>query len=63
LQALDRPGVLADMTRILADCGIGIEAFMQKEAPPSASVVPMVLLTNLSGATDESGHRRPRGTG
>jgi homoserine dehydrogenase len=36
LQAQDRPGVLADVTRILADCGISIEALMQKEAPPSA---------------------------
>ena len=46
LLALDRPGVLADVTRILADCGIGIEALMQKEAPPSASTVPIVLLIN-----------------
>ncbi|MDS4032156.1 MAG: homoserine dehydrogenase [Candidatus Contendobacter sp.] len=46
LQALDRPGVLADITRILAECGISIEALMQKEAPPSASVVPIVLLIN-----------------
>jgi len=46
LQALDRPGVLADVTRILADCDISIEALMQKEAPPSASVVPIVLLIN-----------------
>ena len=46
LLALDRPGVLADITRILADCGISIEALLQKEAPPSASVVPIVLLVN-----------------
>ena len=46
LLALDRPGVLADITRILADCGIRIEALLQKEAPPSASVVPIVLLVN-----------------
>ena len=46
LLALDRPGVLADITRILADCGISIEAFVQKEAPPTASEVPVVLLIN-----------------
>jgi homoserine dehydrogenase len=46
LMAMDRPGVLADVTRILADCGIGIEALMQKEAPPTASEVPIVLLIN-----------------
>ncbi|HRC71418.1 MAG TPA: homoserine dehydrogenase [Candidatus Competibacter sp.] len=46
LLALDRPGVLADITRILADRGIGIEAFVQKEAPPTASEVPVVLLIN-----------------
>ena len=46
LLALDRPGVLADITRSLADRGIGIEAFVQKEAPPTASEVPVVLLIN-----------------
>lgn len=46
LQALDRPGVLADITRILADCGISIEALLQKEAPPSASIIPIILLVN-----------------
>ena len=46
LQAQDRPGVLADVTRILADYGISIEALMQKEAPPSANVVPIILLIN-----------------
>ncbi|MBL8258211.1 MAG: homoserine dehydrogenase [Candidatus Competibacteraceae bacterium] len=46
LLAQDRPGVLADVTRILADCGISIEAFVQKEAPPTASEVPVVMLIN-----------------
>ena len=46
LLAHDRPGVLADVTRILADCGISIEAFVQKEAPPTASEVPVVMLIN-----------------
>ena len=46
LQALDRPGVLADITRILASHDISIEALLQREAPPSASEVPIVLLVN-----------------
>ncbi len=44
--ALDRPGVLADITRILANHGISIEAFMQKETHLTASKVPVVLLIN-----------------
>ena len=45
LQALDRPGVLADVTRILADREISIEALLQKEPAPGASDVPIILLT------------------
>ncbi len=45
LQAQDRPGVLADVTRILADHDISIEALLQKEPAPGASDVPIILLT------------------
>ena len=45
LQAQDRPGVLADVTRILADYDISIEALLQKEPAPGASDVPIILLT------------------
>ncbi len=45
LQALDRPGVLADVTRILADRGISIEAILQKEPLPGASDAQIILLT------------------
>ncbi len=45
LQALDRPGVLADVTRILADRDISIEAVLQKEPAPGARDVPVILLT------------------
>ncbi len=45
LQAQDRPGVLADVTRILGDLGISIEAILQKEPAPGASVVPIIILT------------------
>jgi homoserine dehydrogenase len=44
LQARDRPGVLADVTRILADRRISIEAILQKES--GTEDVPIILLTH-----------------
>lgn len=46
LQALDRPGVLADVTRILADLQISIEALLQKEAAAGEERVPVIILTH-----------------
>ncbi|WP_448509569.1 homoserine dehydrogenase [Immundisolibacter sp.] len=46
LTALDRPGVLADVTRILADQRISIEAILQKEPPAGESHVAVILLTH-----------------
>lgn len=45
MQAHDRPGVLADVTRILGDVGISIEAILQREPVEGASHVPVILLT------------------
>lgn len=45
LNAQDRPGVLAEIARILADHDISIEALLQKEPAPGASDVPIILLT------------------
>ncbi|MBM2829317.1 MAG: hom [Gammaproteobacteria bacterium] len=45
MQAIDRPGVLADVTRILGDAGISIEAILQKEPAEGASHVPVIFLT------------------
>ena len=45
LLAQDKPGVLADITRILGDRGISIEAIIQKEAEPEETRVPIILLT------------------
>lgn len=46
LQALDRPGVLADVTRILADQEISIESILQKEPMEGESEVPIIILTH-----------------
>jgi len=46
MQAVDRPGVLADVTRILGDMQISIEAILQKEPAPGASDVPIIMLTH-----------------
>ena len=45
LQAHDKPGVLADVTRILADLGISIEAILQKEPRAGENTVPVIILT------------------
>ena len=46
MQAEDRPGVLADVTRILGDAGISIEAVIQKELEPDAAHVPIIMLAH-----------------
>ena len=45
LQVQDKPGVLADVTRILADLGISIEAILQKEPRAGDNTVPVIILT------------------
>jgi homoserine dehydrogenase len=45
MQVIDRPGVLADITKILGDSGISIEAILQKEPAEGASHVPIIILT------------------
>ena len=42
----DKPGVLADITRILADSSISIEALIQKEAAAGESDTDIILLTH-----------------
>jgi len=46
LSAFDRPGVMADVTRILADNGISIDAMLQKEAEEGEDVVDVIILTH-----------------
>ena len=45
LCAADRPGALADVTRILGVSGISIEAVIQKEPPEGEEKVAVILLT------------------
>ena len=46
LRALDRPGVLADITRILGDHGISIEAILQREPDPERGEATIIILTH-----------------
>lgn len=45
IQTLDKPGVLADITRILSDEGINIEAILQKQPEEHEGMVPIIMLT------------------
>jgi len=47
LEAEDSPGVLAEVTRILGEAGISIEAIIQKEQAPEAAYVPVIMLTHV----------------
>ena len=46
LRVLDRPGVLADITRILADLSISIDAMVQKEPSEGEEQVDIIMLTH-----------------
>ncbi|WP_019022172.1 homoserine dehydrogenase [Thioalkalivibrio sp. ALE23] len=46
LRAQDRPGVLADITRILGEHGISIEAILQREPDPERGEATIIMLTH-----------------
>jgi homoserine dehydrogenase len=48
MRVQDRPGVLADITRILADSEISIDAMVQKEPGEGEKSVDIVMLTHLA---------------
>ena len=48
MRVLDRPGVLADITRILADREISIDAMIQKEPAEGEEQTDIILLTHQS---------------
>ena len=55
----DKPGVLADITRILADRAISIDAMVQKEPHEGEDQVDIIMLTHLTRR--EARGRRDRG--
>ncbi len=45
MHAIDKPGVVADVTKILGDSDISIEAILQKEPVKNESCIPVIFLT------------------
>ena len=48
MKVQDKPGVLADITRILADLRISIEAMVQKEPHAGEAEVDIIMLTHMT---------------
>jgi homoserine dehydrogenase len=48
MKVQDKPGVLADITRILADLRISIEAMVQKEPRAGEAEVDIIMLTHMT---------------
>jgi len=48
LRVKDQPGVLADITRVLADHAISIDAMVQKEPAEGQEQVDIIMLTHLA---------------
>ena len=46
MRVLDRPGVLADVTRILADLSVSIDAMVQREPGEGEEQVDIIMLTH-----------------
>ncbi len=46
IRVVDKPGVLADVTRILADASISIDAMLQKEAGEGETQTDLIILTH-----------------
>jgi homoserine dehydrogenase len=46
MRVADKPGVLADVTRILADSSISIDAMLQKEPAQGEQQTDIIMLTH-----------------
>ena len=45
MQMVNRPGVLAEVSRILGNLEINIETILQKESAVTAAYMPVIILT------------------
>ncbi|HAF89012.1 MAG TPA: homoserine dehydrogenase, partial [Deltaproteobacteria bacterium] len=45
MHVIDKPGVVADITKIFGDSSISIEAILQKEPAKNESFIPVIFLT------------------
>lgn len=48
IQVIDKPGVMAEITRIVAENNISISALLQKEASDESDQVSVIMLTHLT---------------
>jgi len=55
LRVADQPGVLADITRILADASISIDAFLQKEPEQGENQTDIIMLTHRTREENVNG--------
>ena len=46
MTAIDKPGVMSEITQDLSEAGISIEAIIQKEPAEGENTVPVILITN-----------------
>jgi len=51
LTVTDVPGVMSDITRILASHGVSIESLVQKASQENDTNVPIVMLTHVAPAS------------
>ena len=48
LRAQDRPGVMAQITRVLGDLGVSLASVIQKEAPAGVGPAEIVITTHTA---------------
>ena len=59
----DKPGVLAEITRIIADNKISIESLIQKEAPQKVHQTEVIMMTHTTKEADvQKGYQNHAGT-